>query len=457
MISPRFLLMVWLQTIPVSFLMFAPFEDRALRMRRHICWMLSAAYFLPACAALALASRWAGADGMRNVPVQDLGFTVILLLYLWGWSRVVKAPPIHKLMVGGMMVHYAASLTTIASSLTALLLEDRGRYMEEISLEAVSPRFLFSLLAATVLTWPLVLQFCRRIVRDSLPALDARETRRGLGYIGLMFLLFCGIGWSLPYQLQPDASVISATLILSEALTYYIFFREIGAVRKQGETARELAVWQTQYRQLSRTMEETRRLRHDLRHHLNTLGALNAQGRQEEITNYLKQYGAVCDWLEGQKFSGDPVVDSLLEYYLAQAGEAGVAVKCSASLEGGGTVDAADMTVLLGNCLENALEALRPLPPQARRLSIEIAPVGVLLLVQITNACGNLEDSRDFAGWEAFPSCKGKGRMGVGLRSVAAIAEKYGGSAQFRRKDGEFTARVSLCMCWQNVIRNDNP
>lgn len=108
--------------------------------------------------------------------------------------------------------------------------------------------------------------------------------------------------------------------------------------------------------------------------------------------------------------------------------------------------------MLLGNCLENALEALRPLPSGARRLSIEIAPMGVMLLVRIVNTCGNLEDSRDFAGWEAFPSCKGKGREGVGLRSVAAIAEKYGGSAQFQRKNGEFTARISLCMCWKDSM-----
>ena len=142
-----------------------------------------------------------------------------------------------------------------------------------------------------------------------------------------------------------------------------------------------------------------------------------------------------------------------MEYYLAQAGEEGIPVKCRVSLEGGGSgVDAMDMTVLLGNCLENALEALRPLPAEARRLSVEIAPMGVMLLVRIVNTCGNLEDGRDFAGWEAFPSCKGKGRKGVGLRSVAAIAEKYGGSAQFQRKNGEFTARISLCMCWQNDI-----
>lgn len=449
--SPIFLLMTWVQTIPVALLMFSAFEDGALRRRRPVCWLLSIGYCLLACVVLALASRWARtADGLRNYTIQDGGMAAVMLLYLWGWSRTVKAPPIHKLIVAGMLIHYAAALQALGSDIAALVIGDRDQYIAEILSEDGSLHVLAALLAVTALTWPLVWRFCWNILRKSLPVLEARETRRGLGYICLMFLLFCYASQRLRYYNQPITTIITVSLILSEMLTYYVFFREIGTLRKQAETARELAVWQTQYQQLSQRMEEARRLRHDLRHHLNTLGALNAQGRQEEIADYLKQYGTVYDRLEEQRFSGDPVVDSVLEYYLAQAGEEGIPVNCRVSLEGGGSgVDAMDMTVLLGNCLENALEALRPLPAEARRLSIEIAPVGVMLLVRIVNTCGNLEDGRDFAGWEAFPSCKGKGRKGLGLRSVATIAEKYGGSAQFQRKNGEFTARISLCMCWK--------
>ena len=133
-------------------------------------------------------------------------------------------------------------------------------------------------------------------------------------------------------------------------------------------------------------LEETRRLRHGLRHHLNTLSALNAQGNQEEIGSYLKRCGTVYDQLEKQRFSGDPVVDSVLEYYLTQAGEEGVLVVHRVSLEGLTGVEAMDMTVLLGNCLENALEALRELPEENRRLSIEMVRSGAALLVRIRNS-----------------------------------------------------------------------
>ena len=146
-----------------------------------------------------------------------------------------------------------------------------------------------------------------------------------------------------------------------------------------------------------------------------------------------------------QKFSGDPVVDSVLEYYLAMAGEEEIDVKCEVSLaKGGSGVDAMDMTVLLGNCLENAMKAMRPLPVEERRLSIEMVPDRSMILLRVQNTCARSGDSEGPAGWETFAAQRGKDFSSVGLHSIADIAEKYGGRAQFQCRDGVFTTRVNL-------------
>ena len=446
-----FLMMRLVQTVPLSLLVFAAFPDRDLRQGRRRSCLISVSYMILSSVAMALLSPVSSENGQRNIIARDLCLVVFLSIFFVWWMHSVRVPAIRKGLVFGLLLHYWMILQTLGDVFAALILRDS--YAAEVSAEAGSLTYNLCVLAATALTWPLLYAFLRNSLRNHLLMLDSREAKRGGAYLFIIFLLFSVATYNPHFDLLPDTPLFVISMVITDMIAYFIFFQEVGTVRKQAETARELAIWQTQYQQLSQRMEESRRLRHDLRHHLNTLGALNAQGKQEEITDYLKQYGAVYDQLEEQRFSGDPVVDSVLEYYLTQAGEEGIPVQCRVSLEGGGSgVDATDMTVLLGNCLENALEALRPLPAQARLLSVEIAPRGVMLLVRIVNTCGNLEDGRDFAGWEAFPSCKGKGRKGVGLRSVAAIAEKYGGSAQFQRKNGEFTARISLCMCWQNDI-----
>ena len=134
-------------------------------------------------------------------------------------------------------------------------------------------------------------------------------------------------------------------------------------------------------------MESARRFRHDLRHHLTVLGTLNAQGRREEITAYLREYGAVADRLDSMSFSGDPVVDGVLSFYLARAARS-------------------------------------------------------MILLRIRNTCAEEDGTGGPVGWEAFSG--GDGLRGVGLGSVASIAEKYNGSALFERKNGVFTTRIIL-------------
>ena len=143
------------------------------------------------------------------------------------------------------------------------------------------------------------------------------------------------------------------------------------------------------------------------------------------------------------KFSGDPVVDSVLGFYLTQVEELAVPVECDVSLDGNTGVEGTEMTVLLGNCLENSLEALKAVAPEKRRLSLNLHSEKAMILLRIRNSCAEHDDSGAPAGWKAFAEGEG-GRRGVGLGSVSAIAEKYNGSALFERKGGVFTTRVIM-------------
>ena len=100
--------------------------------------------------------------------------------------------------------------------------------------------------------------------------------------------------------------------------------------------------------------------------------------------------------------------------------------------------------MLLGNCLENAIKAMTPLPLEERRLSIEMVSDRSMILLRVQNTCTRSGGSGGPSGWEAFAVQREKDLSSIGLHSIAAIAEKYGGSAQFQRQDGIFTTRVIL-------------
>lgn len=444
MIHPLFLFMRWLQTLPVALLVFAPFEDKDLRWDRRKGYGATVLFAVLGSVLLAFLSPLFSQGGERNLCARDLTLAAMAVVFFYGCSRLVRVRTVRKLLVVVILLHYVLALQALSLVFTALILGER--YPADVNAEAGSLVLDLCLLASTAITWPLTCFFFRHTLRKNLPALDNRQISRGLGYLCVMLLLFLVAIYNPRYDLWPEVPLFVAALILSDMITYYIFFQEIGAVRRQAETARQLADYQNQYQRIIGQMEGVRRLRHDIRHHLNLLGTLNAQGRSKEIALYLEKYGKVYEQLDQEKFSGDPAVDSVLSYYRTQAAEEGFPLTLEVLLRGRSGVEPMDMTVLLGNCLENALDAVRLLPKEDRRLTVTLQPSGAMLLLQVVNACGPGEDSGGFAGWEAFPSGKKAGRMGLGLRSVSEIAEKYGGRARFQRKGGEFTVQVSLCV-----------
>jgi len=443
-LRPLIVLMLWLQTLPIVPLTFFPFRDQAMRYRRSVCILLMSAYMLVGCLLVAAVSWGARAGQSRNRPPELLATFLLLAGYFALWSPMIRAPRVQKVLVGGIMVHYAAVLSCLGSMASALIF-DGADYTAASQDPEGSLSFLWCLGAATLLTWPLMWRFTHRLLPRGLNSMDIRETRRGVGYMLAALFLFCSTGDSIPYEAWPANVILMAALAFTDVIVYYIFFQDLLLTRQQVVLNHQVEFYQLQYRQTVRSINENRRLCHDMRHHLNMIGALNAQGDREGISGYLKQCGTVYDQLDQHQLSGDPVMDSVLGYYLTRARELGVDVTYQTSLRGPSGVNDVDMTVMLGNCLENAMEALEQLPGRQRRLDIEVNVRRQMLLLRIENSCAGADlESGDFVDWTGCPSGKRTSGLGTGLQSVTMIAEKYGGSAQFRRCGGVFTTRVFL-------------
>lgn len=116
------------------------------------------------------------------------------------------------------------------------------------------------------------------------------------------------------------------------------------------------------------------------------------------------------------------------------------------SLPGNLRFDVIDLTVLLGNLMENAIDACRKLPADKDRfLRIWVRQENVSLLLQIENACP--DDGcgcTEFTDGKAFVSTKHSVLRGQGLKSIRIVADKYGGSAELKKDAGIFTARIVL-------------
>ncbi len=430
----------FLQLAPCALMIFLPFPEEALRFsRRRI--LAGAAVFSLALAALFPLTLlpFPTFYGMGNLIML---FAVMLVLAGFVW--LVREDLTKKMLVFCVVLFYAVTQYWLVNSTRIVL-------PETLLLTSVAYSSMDTLLyaATAAVTLPLMLLFVIRPMSEFIREMEPEKIRREYAItIASTTVLVAAMMFASVQNYIPSyyfvVLLLELLLILEQILIYWLLFRESLRRKRDGDRQRVLEIQRMQYENIRREMESARRFRHDLRHHLNVLGALNAQGKRSEISEYLKQYGAVYERLRQLNLSGDPVVDGILEYYLAQVRDESIPMECEVDLPGDSGLEAMDMTVLLGNCLENALAAQRKLPPEARRLRVELRAAKSMILLRIQNSCAETDDSGGPKDWKSFARRGDAGRAGVGLSSVDAIAQKYDGSALFQRKDGQFTTRVIL-------------
>lgn len=180
--------------------------------------------------------------------------------------------------------------------------------------------------------------------------------------------------------------------------------------------------------------------RHDLRHHMQFLAGCIENGRTEQALGYIR---SVCSEIEAGKvtvYCENEAANLIFSAFADRAAKAGVQFTVQAGISQKPAVSESDLCVLLSNALENALHAAVRCREAGHEAFIETSghEKGHKLFLQITNSCLPDVQLRD-----GIPVTDQPGH-GLGVRSICAISERYGGLTSFAAKDGQFTLRVML-------------
>lgn len=180
--------------------------------------------------------------------------------------------------------------------------------------------------------------------------------------------------------------------------------------------------------------------RHDLRHHMQFLAGCIENGRTEQALGYIR---SVCSEIEAGKVTAyceNEAANLIFSAFADRAAKSGVQFTVQAGISQALPVSESDLCVLLSNALENALHAAVRCREAGQGAFIETTghEKGKKLFLQITNSC-----LPDVQFREGIPVTDRTGH-GLGVRSICAISERYGGLTSFAAKDGQFTLRVML-------------
>ena len=201
---------------------------------------------------------------------------------------------------------------------------------------------------------------------------------------------------------------------------------------KQCKTHAELLL--TQVQSQTKEAELIRQNRHDMRHHYQMLLAYAQNGELDRITDYLKNQTEHIETITTGRFCENETVNNILKVYHQKANEQNIATEIRAAAKPNLSADAPDLVAIVANVLENALHGASESGIEAPFIRVNIKHQAGRFVVSCDNACN---PSLDF---EEMPDYL----KGIGIQSITATADKYGGSCRFSAKGGVFHCMVVM-------------
>ncbi len=255
----------------------------------------------------------------------------------------------------------------------------------------------------------------------------------------LSFVLLAFYGVQRTYLLSNFIPLVVNTLLI--LFTYYLVATAIYQTMRNQQAEKQLALQHEHYRNLNDSINAMKIMRHDLRHHLVTCLEFLVKKDSAAAEIYLGQLCNHYDDIALPKVCSNQIADALISYYLKAAQEQGITVNTNLHLPGNLGIDDQDLCVILGNCLENAVEACSKMPPdQLRFIDIKTTIAKNHLVIKIANSfCGSVIRQGD-----GFVSSKHGNDHGMGLASVKALTSKYHGYCSMYCEQQVFKVAVSL-------------
>lgn len=180
--------------------------------------------------------------------------------------------------------------------------------------------------------------------------------------------------------------------------------------RKQIE-AYQKELMRIHYNEVENMYEDMRGWRHDFKNHLQILKGLTIEGDIEAVKEYLDQLEVSLIEIEPRVKTGNKMTDAILNSKISLAKANDIEVTADAHIPVALSTSETDLSIIIGNLLDNAIESNLRIPPSERFIKIYMDMKNTQLYLSITNAAEPIKKNK-LSG--IFTSTKGSDH-GLGL------------------------------------------
>lgn len=231
-----------------------------------------------------------------------------------------------------------------------------------------------------------------------------------------------------------DLYLVSGALVLINIVSYFLLEKAIesaGERERQKIMEKQLIYQEKKYEQVSRNFKTLNSIIHDTNKHFIYIAECAAKGDVKEIRNYAMKASHTIDSSYRRINTGFLPVDALLSNAIDEGAQVGIDIRTDIRINSDMiSIPNYDLCVVLGNLLDNAVEACEKVTDtENRKISVIIATEEGKLLINVNNTAERKMN-------DELKSDKGDNiNHGYGLNNVKDIAEKYYGVFRIQRQE----------------------
>lgn len=240
----------------------------------------------------------------------------------------------------------------------------------------------------------------------------------------------------------------SLLFVIIIILSYIIIFIAIRSANKNTELEYKFKVIDTylelqkqSYINLNKSLNDYYAFKHDIRYHLLAIKLMLDAKNYTAASEYFEKLNEneICQSVS--MICKNFTIDSIMKHYISIAAKYEIDFKVNVNIPRDINIENIDLSIVIGNCIENAIEACSNIIDERKKfINIKAGIIASQLVIKIKNSFnGQIKKE----GGVIKTSKNGEGH-GIGISNVRKIVEKYKGYFNIKYNDSEFEVCIVM-------------
>lgn len=242
---------------------------------------------------------------------------------------------------------------------------------------------------------------------------------------------------------NPEIQVLSATFFISSVLLISLIFGLILKISENYNQKQNIALLELQNEMLIKTEQNTEQIFqlwrssiHDYKHKIFLLKYWIDNEDLKSLKNFVNNENTIFSQKLFYIKTGNDIIDALINTKQKLAEENNIIFSTNISIPSNCSVSDLDFICILGNLIDNALEACEN--QNQKYIDLTIKEINHLLIIKVINSY------KDMLPKKFITTKKDKSLHGIGLENVKNLVKKYNGSYKISQNQDEVITIITL-------------